>query len=47
MGEMDPNEKPSPLKGRGQGEGWEHQTSQPPSTVTDWPVMFFESSETR
>ena len=24
-----------------------HQTSQPPSTVTDWPVMFFESSEAR
>ena len=22
-------------------------TSQPPSTVTDWPVMFFESSEER
>src|SRR5207247_5360499 len=28
------------------GEGTD-QTSQPPSTVTDWPVMLAESSETR
>src|SRR5262249_51376012 len=34
-------------RGRDVLEPRHRQTSQPPSTVIDWPVMFFESSEAR
>src|SRR5258705_9970354 len=43
-----------PLPSRGEGrvkgvglESGHHHTSHPPSTVTDCPVMFLDSSETR